>query len=34
MSIENYPELQRQDTIRNAMQQNFYFQKEIIATRT
>lgn len=34
MSIEHYPELQSQDTIRDAMQQNYYLQKEITAART
>ena len=34
VAIENYPELQSQDTIRDAMQQNSYLQKEITAART
>lgn len=34
VAIENYPELQSQDTIRDAMQQNSYLQREITAART
>lgn len=34
MSIEHYLELQSQDTICDAMQQNSYLQKEITAART
>ncbi len=34
MSKEHYLELQSQDTIRDAMQQNSYLQKEITAART
>lgn len=34
MSIEHYLELQSHDTIRDAMQQNSYLQKEITAART
>ena len=32
--LEDYPDLQSQDTIRDAMQQNSYLQREITAART
>lgn len=32
--LENYPDLKSQDTIRDAMQQNSYLQREITAART
>lgn len=34
VALENYPELQSQDTIQAAMQQNSYLQREITAART
>ena len=34
MILEDYPDLQSQDTIRDAMQQNSYLQREITAART
>lgn len=34
VALENYPDLKSQDTIRDAMQQNSYLQREITAART
>ena len=34
VALENYPELQSQATIRDAMQQNSYLQREITAARS
>ncbi|MBY7703920.1 LemA family protein [Vibrio harveyi] len=33
LQFENYPELQSHKSVREAMQQNIYLQKEITATR-